>query len=255
MPFTDKDGGPPHLQLEQTKPNSFTVLQDFRYANPKTDDRYLVEKGQDTDLASVPNFLSWFIPSYGTYTLAAVLHDYLWRKRHEIKLEDANRTFRVALYELQVPAVRRLVMWAGVGLAALWRRKGLWAARVIAWIVAVLGLDLVTVWVLVKGGSPAKLLLAAGLLAASLVLLLPHYPLVGVGVPALYALIPPILLITGAVLLYQAVEWIVYAVGQLWLKAPVTRRPGALPLNRPVMSSERLQRQDTGLRPGGESQS
>jgi hypothetical protein len=35
------------------------------------------EQPFETDLASVPRLLTWLVPRYGTYTKAAVLHDYL----------------------------------------------------------------------------------------------------------------------------------------------------------------------------------
>src|SRR5712691_2555663 len=99
MPFTDIDGSnPPHLQLEQTGPNAFLVLHGFRYTVPKPGGAtYEVRVDQPTDLASVPFFLTWFIQSYGRYTLAAVLHDYLWRERAaDVPLREANRVFRLA---------------------------------------------------------------------------------------------------------------------------------------------------------------
>src|SRR5881396_2413990 len=120
MPFTDVKGiGPPRLQLEQVSPSSFCVLQPFRYQLPEPGGaEYIVPAGQSTDLASVPFFLAWFVRSYGRHTLAAVLHDYLWRKRrHDVPLERANHIFRIAMYELKVPLVRRWIMWTAVSLA------------------------------------------------------------------------------------------------------------------------------------------
>jgi hypothetical protein len=59
----------------------------------------------------------WLIPKYGSYTKAAILHDYLWRTG-VVSRADANGIFRRALRELEVSAVRRWMMWGAVGLAS-----------------------------------------------------------------------------------------------------------------------------------------
>src|SRR5881409_691058 len=41
---------------------------------------FVVPAGTKTDFASVPRVFVWFIPKYGPYTKAAILHDYLWRE-------------------------------------------------------------------------------------------------------------------------------------------------------------------------------
>src|SRR2546430_1083481 len=120
MPFTDIDGvGEPQVELKQVDARGFTTLRGFRYRVPRSNTTYKVEIDQPTDLASVPFFLTWFIQSYGRYTLAAILHDYLWRQRHDVPLREANRVFRLGMYDLKVPLIRRWIMWTGVSLAAL----------------------------------------------------------------------------------------------------------------------------------------
>lgn len=98
----------------------------------------------ETDLASVPRPLTWFVPRYGTHTKAAILHDYLCQKPKEATLEltpataakrgalpnetvvfpvqdrsDADEIFRIALLELGVPLGRRWLMWSAVSWATL----------------------------------------------------------------------------------------------------------------------------------------
>ncbi len=99
-----------------------------------------------TDLASVPRFLTWLFPRYGTYTKAAVLHDYLCQtigtekvrciptlenpNQTEITLHDrsdADEVFRDAMGELGVPGARRWFMWGAVVWATLGR--SLWYGR------------------------------------------------------------------------------------------------------------------------------
>ena len=80
-----------------------------------------------TDFASVPRVFTWLLPRYGKYTLAAILHDYLWRSMAaEGKMDyiDADGTFRRAMRELGVPFVKRWIMWAAVRWGALVKPHG-----------------------------------------------------------------------------------------------------------------------------------
>jgi hypothetical protein len=80
-----------------------------------------------TDFASVPRFFVWFIPRYGRYTRAAILHDSLWARARtgNMAWRDADGLFRRAMHELNVPFLRRWIMWAGVRWGSLWNvRQG-----------------------------------------------------------------------------------------------------------------------------------
>jgi hypothetical protein len=97
------------------------------------------ERPFETDLASVPRFLTWLFPRYGKYTKAAVLHDYLCQTigRETIEVfptpedpgapellalrdrSDADEVFRLVMAELGVPWLRRWLMWAAVSWATL----------------------------------------------------------------------------------------------------------------------------------------
>lgn len=85
-----------------------------------------------TDLASVPQWLTWLFPRYGKYTKAAVLHDYLCQNFRDVTVErvgsddirlqdrsDADEVFRVVMAELGVPWARRWLMWSAVNWATL----------------------------------------------------------------------------------------------------------------------------------------
>lgn len=103
--------------------------------------RFVVPAGSPTDFASVPRVFVWFLPRYGRYTKAAILHDHLWRDlatTGEISWVDADALFRRAMRELGVPFLRRWLMWAAVRWAALLKpggRKG-WSRE--AWRVVLL---------------------------------------------------------------------------------------------------------------------
>jgi len=76
--------------------------------------------GFKTDFASVPRLLWVFIPRWGKYGNAAVIHDYCyWAQR--FSREDSDRIFREGMEVLEVPKWKILLMyWAvrlGGGLA------------------------------------------------------------------------------------------------------------------------------------------
>lgn len=90
-------------------------------------EQFTVPVGTRTDFASVPRPLVWFLPRYGRYTKAAILHDYLWRNlaaTGKMSWVDADGIFRRAMQELEVPFIRRWMMWAAVRWAALVRKSG-----------------------------------------------------------------------------------------------------------------------------------
>ena len=86
-----------------------------------------VPVGQGTDFASVPRVFVWFLPRYGRYTKAAILHDFLWRERASkgtLDYVDADGTFRRAMRQLGVPFLRRWIMWSAVRWGALLKPNG-----------------------------------------------------------------------------------------------------------------------------------
>jgi hypothetical protein len=86
-----------------------------------------VEEGMMTDFASVPRVFVWFLQRYGAYTLAAILHDHLWRDlatNGKMEFIDADATFRRAMRQLGVPFLTRWMMWSAVRWGALLKRGG-----------------------------------------------------------------------------------------------------------------------------------
>ncbi len=90
-------------------------------------ERFTVPMEAKTDFASVPRPLVWFLPRYGSYTKAAILHDHLWSQyaaKGRMDWVDADGIFRRAMRELDVPFLRRWIMWAAVRWAALLKERG-----------------------------------------------------------------------------------------------------------------------------------
>lgn len=103
------------------------LVESFEYEG-KTD-VFTVPKDFTTDFASVPRVFVWLLPRYGRWTQAAILHDYLWdlSRHHQFQKVDADGIFNRALRELEVPFLRRWIMWTAVRWASgpkSWFAKG-----------------------------------------------------------------------------------------------------------------------------------
>jgi hypothetical protein len=84
--------------------------------------RFVVPTGFRTDFATVPRVIAWLVPRFGTYTLAAILHDWLCTegiRSGVVTSRDADGIFRRVMRESGVPVLRRWLMWAGVRWGAL----------------------------------------------------------------------------------------------------------------------------------------
>ena len=116
--------------VEEIDDTNWKVRQPFSYTG-KTE-TFAVPVGAETDFASVPRVFVWLLPRYGRYTIAAILHDYLWRQLAStgaMEYIDADGIFRRAMRELHVPFLRRWIMWAAVRWGALLKpggRRGWW---------------------------------------------------------------------------------------------------------------------------------
>jgi hypothetical protein len=113
------------IDVRQLDDKFWTTLKPLVYQG-KTQ-RFVVPEGHRTDFASVPRPFVWFLPRYGRYTKAAVLHDYLWSTAVPAGLltrADADGIFRRAMRELEVPFLRRWIMWSAVRWGALAKADG-----------------------------------------------------------------------------------------------------------------------------------
>ncbi len=153
MPFVGSD----NVVVEQVDDENWELRHDLVYQGRS--DRWTIPAGTGTDFASVPRVVVWFLPRYGRYTRAAILHDYLWREKAtagQISWLDADGVFRRAMRELDVPFLRRWIMWAAVRWMALTKPRGAQGWWKEAWRVLLL-----TVVALPVVAPPAVLVLVA----------------------------------------------------------------------------------------------
>ena len=111
--------------VEQVSDDNWLLREGFDYTGKF--ETFHVPVGQGTDFASVPRVFVWFLPRYGRYTKAAILHDFLWRERASkgtLDYVDADGTFRRAMRQLGVPFLRRWIMWSAVRWGALLKPNG-----------------------------------------------------------------------------------------------------------------------------------
>ena len=128
----------PTITVRRASDQLWEVVEPMVYRGQR--DTFVVPAGFLTDFATVPRVVVWLIPRFGRYTLAAVLHDWLITVGLAdgiLSSRDADGLFRRVLRELDVPPVRRWLMWCGVRWGAVvqpLRRPGWWrdAPRVLA---------------------------------------------------------------------------------------------------------------------------
>jgi len=106
--------------VREVDDDTWELVEPLRYAgNTET---FVVAAGFRTDFASVPRAFGWLLPSYGRYTKAAILHDFLCDEARAGRFDrdDADGLFRRAMRELGVSFLRRWIMWGAVALATQW---------------------------------------------------------------------------------------------------------------------------------------
>ena len=158
MPFQDQHGNvltgeAPGVGLTQVSATRFALSTTFSYT--RQNDGLVIDvlpaHLQDTDLASIPAKMRWFVPRYGLHTLAALMHDQLVKSGVTTPgvptRRDADRLFYDAMGDLGVPIARRQIMWAAVTARTRWG-SGLkpqttdygWPARIglVAWMLCAL---------------------------------------------------------------------------------------------------------------------
>jgi Protein of unknown function (DUF1353) len=135
----------PKPKLRQELKNDFVLLESFCYEVPENDPDagtiYVVpgedaalpdggtlqnggkivvppHQGGQTDLASVPWFMSWLVASYGNHTKAVLLHDALYVEKGvpPVSRTVADRLLLTALREprLKAGVFRHWLMWSAV---------------------------------------------------------------------------------------------------------------------------------------------
>lgn len=112
----------PKVRVQDNGDETFTLLELIEWCDFSTGAQIRVEPGEKTDFASIPRLLWPIIPPYGLHSLAAVIHDYLYRIRgvlpggRMLSWWQCNRIFRDIMKARGVRWSRRWVMWLGVTL-------------------------------------------------------------------------------------------------------------------------------------------
>lgn len=108
------------IQVSPVDARRWILMEELSYRG--NTDIFDVPVGYVTDFATVPRVFTWLLPTFGDYTAAAILHDYLLTDlvaQEKLSSRDADGIFRRVCAELSVPPRRYWLMWAGVRLGAL----------------------------------------------------------------------------------------------------------------------------------------
>lgn len=151
-PFVDPRGGEPaRFVLRQVADRLFQLEEGFIYdpggRNISVDSKHLVE----TDLASIPLFMAWFVPANGRHTPAALVHDQLVGESRlpgapPAARADADDVFLEALARTEVPPLRRHLLHTAVTAATRFTAGGWQRAGIVAWGLASLSGTTVLGW-------------------------------------------------------------------------------------------------------------
>jgi uncharacterized protein DUF1353 len=122
---------PGSLTVRRVDATTWSLVDELVYRGNRQ--RFVVPAGFRTDFATVPRVVTWLVPRFGAYTLAAVLHDWLCTEgihSRVVSAREADGIFRRVMRESGVPVLRRWLMWAGVRWGALadGRRRAGWLA-------------------------------------------------------------------------------------------------------------------------------
>lgn len=100
------------------------LLFSFSYYD-KSGTAFIVPAGFETDFASSPRWLWSVVPPLGSYSKAAVLHDFLY-VHHQVTRKEADRMLRDGAKALGVGVVTRNLIWASARIfgAKGWKRDG-----------------------------------------------------------------------------------------------------------------------------------
>ena len=149
-PFVNENGAEPaRFVLEQVADAKFRLREPFRYEPPGGESIAVTDDALgDTDFASIPPYMTWFVNRTGRHTAAALVHDQLvTRDMPTAERVEADRTFLTAMDELEVPPVRGRVMWTATVLATRISARPWGLLGIIVWgVCAVTG-----TWLLVNG--------------------------------------------------------------------------------------------------------
>jgi hypothetical protein len=174
----------------------------------------------NTDLASIPQFMRWFENPYGCHTLAAILHDQLIGKvPNDGALRSdtlADRFFRHLLEAGGVRPFKAMILWTATAIRSRWAVGGRPRVKLVLWgVLAALGLLALVNGLFLRSswfGVGANWWLAAALIApwpASLLLWGKQYGAGFVAAVALPWIVPVAALVLAASVIHKLFEAVV----------------------------------------------
>ncbi len=186
----------------------------------------------DTDLASIPPPMRWWVNTYGVHTPAALIHDRFigGTLPGGVTEQHIDRYFRFMLDDAGLPIGKRWIMWSAVALRTRWKSGGAKAWSVVLWLVLALGGFSGMIWAAATGHTwiAAVLVFPVPVLAATL-----WWKQFGAGVIAAYVVLPflvvPMLLSVVLLLPFWALEKLASRI----LEPEVDHEPIWEPLARP----------------------
>jgi len=117
---------PLNLRTIDEKPGYFLVTEDVMWHHDDLPGGvYLVPRGFETDLASIPVGLRNLFSRTGRSRKPAVFHDHMYSRRFETR-KICDEYFRLALIERGVPAWKARIYWLGVRLGGAIAAGGNW---------------------------------------------------------------------------------------------------------------------------------
>lgn len=101
--------------------NTWVLMRDFGYevGVEASADVIDVPIGFMTDFASVPWFLQWWLPKWGKYGNAAVIHDWLYWSQSRTK-KASDLILLEAMTVMEVGIIRKHVIFYGVRACGCW---------------------------------------------------------------------------------------------------------------------------------------
>ncbi len=186
----------------------------------------------DTDLASIPPPMRWWVNTYGVHTPAALIHDRFigGTLPDGVTEQHVDRYFRFMLDDAGLPIGKRWIMWSAVALRTRWKSGGPKAWSVVLWLLLALGGFSGMIWAAATGRPwiAAVLVFPVPVLAATL-----WWKQFGAGVIAAYLVLPflvvPMLLSMVLLLPFWALERLASRI----LEPEVDHEPIWEPMARP----------------------
>ncbi|EFS21536.1 hypothetical protein FSBG_01033 [Fusobacterium gonidiaformans 3-1-5R] len=105
------------LEIFPYSSSKFCVLEDFEY--PMKHRVIFVPKHFITDLSSIPRIFWNFYPPFGLYTLASIIHDFLYSKEGSKQVQsrkEADEIFLTIMEETGVSWYTRILFYYAVRL-------------------------------------------------------------------------------------------------------------------------------------------